>query len=192
MKKTISGIIIGIMCAGVLTWAHDAVGENGQSEPAVSEAEAADDQRTGNRSWRNARRSLQSRVDGSQMYLSRGMLEKVDLTDAQKEEIKALRSQYDRDMVQLRAETRLAQIDLREQLNMARADVAEVKEIVARVTQAQGSEFERRVVFRVEMRNVLTPEQQEAIREAFRERRSEPRDSDTRRRGGRRDSRNRR
>ena len=192
MKKTISGIIIGIMCAGVLTWAQDAVGKNGPADPAIAEGEAADDQRTGNRSWRNARRSSQSRVDGPQMYFSRGMLEKVDLTDAQKEQIEALRSQYARDMVRLRAETRLARIDLSEQLNEAHADVSEVKDIVARVTKAQGSEFERRVVFRVEMRNVLTPEQQESIREAYRERRSEPRDSDTRRRGGRREFRNRR
>ncbi len=192
MKKTISGIIIGIMCAGVLTWAQDAVGKNGPADPAIAEAEAVDDQRTGNRSWRNARRSSQSRVDGPQMYFYRGMLEKVDLTDAQKAQIEALRSQYARDMVRLRAETRLARIDLSEQLNEAHADVSEVKDIVARVTKAQGSEFERRVVFRVEMRNVLTPEQQESIREAYRERRSEPRDSDTRRRGGRREFRNRR
>ncbi len=192
MKKTISGIIIGIMCAGVLTWAQDAVGKNGPADPAFTEAEAADDQRTGNRSRRNTRRSSQNREDGRQMYFTRGMLDKVDLTDAQKEQIKALRSQHARDMVRLRAETRLAQIDLREQLNEARADVSEVKDIVARVTKAQGSEFERRVIFRVEMRNVLTPEQQEAIREAYRERRSEPRDSDTRSRSGRRDFRNRR
>lgn len=118
--------------------------------------------------------------------------DRLELTDEQREKIKTLRSAYARDMVQLRADTRLARIELRELMSETSPDIDKVRELAAAVSTAQGSVFERGAVFRTEFRNVLTPEQQEKLRESFRDRRDGRRDAGMRWRRGGRESRDRR
>ena len=214
MKKVIPGIFAGALCVAVLTWAFDAAGkislkeggshheaatagsehaaesefepinESAESGPAgefadVLDHDLADDDaaRTG-RSRRNDR--------------SRGVLNNIELTDEQREQINTMRSAYKRDMVQLRADSRLARIDLNELMGKTSPDLEKVKELAAAVSRAQGSVFERGAVFRAEVKNALTPEQQEELRESFRDRRDGRPDSGMRWRRGGRESRGRR
>lgn len=131
-------------------------------------------------------------ADAGRTRMSRRAVDRLELTDEQQEKVKTLRSAYARDMVQLRADSRLARIELRELMNETSPDVSRVKELAAAVSAAKGSVFERGAVFRAEFKNVLTPEQQETLRESFRDRRDERRDSGMRWRRGGRESRDRR
>lgn len=220
MKKVITGIFAGALSVAVLAWAFDAAGKidhnegGGHHEAATVGAEHAaeyefepidefaesgsagefadaldydlpddDAARTG-----RSRGADLSRGND----LSRRALNNIELTDEQQEQISTLRSAYARDMVQLRADSRLARIDLNELMGETSPDLEKVKELAAAVSRAQGSVFERGAVFRAEVKNVLTPEQQEELRESFRGRSDGRRDSGMRWRRGGRESHNRR
>ncbi len=195
MKKLISGIFAGALSIVVLAWGFDAMGRTGhessghqetassdaehtQPEPAAEIAENSDDDFTG-RGFARTR-------------LSRRAMAGLELTDEQQENIKTLRSAYTRDMIQLRADSRLARVELRELMDETSPDIDRVKALAAAVSTAQGSVFERSALFRAEFKNVLTPEQQEKMRESFRDRRDGRRDAGMRGRRDGRESRNRR
>ena len=215
MKKIITGIFAGALSVAVLAWAFDAAGkishnEDGdyheaatagaehaaesEFEPIAEFAESGSageftDAQDHDLADNDAARTDRSRGND----LSRRALNNIELTDEQHEQISTLRSAYARDMVQLRADSRLARIDLNELMGETSPDLGKVKELAAAVSRAQGSVFERGAVFRAEVKNVLTPEQQEELRESFRDRRDGRRDSGMRgRRGGRESFRDRR
>ena len=131
-------------------------------------------------------------ADDVRTRLSRRAMAGLELTDEQQEKIRTLRSTYTREMIQLRADSRLARVELRELMDETSPGIDKVKELAAAVSAAQGSVFERGAVFRAEFKNVLTPEQQETLRESFRDRRDGRRDSGMRWRRGGRESRDRR
>lgn len=207
MKKVITGIFAGALGMAVLTWTYDAIGKVGHeggghhdaAPAAAGHVAAAEHMMTAGHAEGagHAESGPAGGFDGNvaddladddtaRTGLSRRALDKIELTDDQREKIKALRSAYARDMIRLRADTRLARVDLRELMNETSPDVSRVKELAAAVSRAQGSVFERDAVFRAEFKNLLTPEQQETLRESFRDRRDGRRDSGMRwRRGGR-------
>ena len=181
MKKVTTGIFAAALSVVVLAWGFDAMGRSGHEsggrghhDAALADAGSADER------------------DGARSGISRRALSGLELTDEQQEKIKTLRSAYARDMVQLRADSRLARIDLNELMGETSPDLDKVKELAAAVSAARGSVFERGAVFRAEFKNVLTPEQQEKLRESFRGRRDGRRDSGMRWQRGGRESRNRR
>ena len=214
MKKVITGISAGVLSVAVLAWAFDAAGKIGHNEggghheaatagaehEAESEleliAEFAESGSAGE--FADALDHDLADNDAARTGRSRGTdlshraLNSIELTDEQQEQIDTLRSVYARDMVQLRADSRLARIDLNELMGETSPDLEKVKELAAAVSRAQGSVFERGAVFRAEVKNVLTPEQQEELRESFRGRRDGRRDAGMRGRRGGRESRNRR
>ncbi len=213
MKKVIPGIFAGALSLVVLFWAFDAMGRTGLGGTGHHDAASADaghaagaehgaDAGHADEAERAEAGSADDAVDDfdfdyadadvGRTRLARRAMARLELTDEQQEKIRTLRSAYARDMVQLRADTRLARIELREVMSETRPDVNKVKELAAAVSAAQGSVFERGAVFRAEFRNVLTAEQQEKLRESFRDRRDERRDAGMRWRRGGRESRDRR
>ncbi len=183
MRKIVSGIFAGALCAALLTWAYDAMGGGGPAggshddaapagaeHPALHVSDGVD--------------NADAKMDRAQTRRFRRMAEKMELTDAQRQQIKTLRSAYARDMVRLRADAKLARIELRELMNETGPEVSRVRERAAEVSRARASLFERRTVFRAEFKNLLTPEQQETLRESFRDRRDGRRDSGMRGRRG--------
>ena len=213
MKKIISGIFASALSVVVLAWAYDAMGRVGHEGGGHHEAAAAGAERaaetehaTGaghageaDHAGSGPASELNDALDDdfadddvARTRLSRRALDRIELTDDQREKIDALRSAYARDIIQLRADTRLARVDLRELMNETSPDVSRVRELAAAVSRAQGSIFERSAVMQAELKNMLTPEQQETLRESFRDRRDGRRDSGMRWRRGGRDSRGRR
>ena len=201
MKKIISGIFAGALSVVVLAWAYDAMGRVGHEGGGHHEAAAAGAGHAGEAEHAGSgpASELNDALDDdfadddvARTRLSRRALDRIELTDDQREKIDALRSAYARDIIQLRADTRLARVDLRELMNETSPDVSRVRELAAAVSRAQGSMFERSAVMQAELKNMLTPEQQETLRESFRDRRDGRRDSGMRWRRGGRDSRGRR
>lgn len=209
MKKVISGIFAGALSIVVLAWAidvlawsFDAMDRTGHEEAVwldgVAELAAAGS--SGEFVDILAVDIADDDADEVRTHRSRRGMAGLELTDEQQEKIKTLRSAYTRDMIQLRADSRLARVELRELMDEVSPDIDRVKALAAAVSTAQGSVFERSAVFRAEFKNVLTPEQQEKLRESFRDRRDGRRDGGMRwRRDGResrdrdgRESRNRR
>ncbi len=195
MKKVISGIFAGALCVVVLTWAFDAMGRVGHGPSGSHDAVPVDvelgmDGSASDRS--DIDRADFADANAARKNPSRSAMDRLELTDDQKETIKTLRTAYARDMVELRAATKLARIDLNELMSETSPDVSQVKTLAAAVSKAQGSVFERGVVFRAEFKNALTPEQQETMRGSSRDRRDGRRDSEMRSRRGGRESRNRR
>ena len=218
MKKAITGVFAGVLSIVVLAWAFETMGRVGHEGGSHHHAAAADAEHAADAGHAediaaaDAEQAADAEHAGTEpageiaensdddfaergvgrRNLSRRAMAGLELTDEQREKIKTLRSAYTRDMIRLRADTRLAQVELGEMMNETSPDVNQVKVLAAAVSSARGSVFERSAIFRAEFRNVLTPEQQETLRESFRDRRDGRRDSGMRWRRGGRDSRNRR
>ena len=207
MKKMIPGIFAGALSVVVLFWAFDAMGRighggNGHHDAASADAEHVAKTGHAGEAERAEAGSAGDTVDNfdfdyadadvERTRLSLRAMARLELTDEQQEKVKTLRSAYARDMIRLRADTKLARVELRELMRETSPDVSRVKELAAAVSRAQGSVFERGAVFRAEFKNLLTPEQQETLRESFRDRRDGRRDSGMRWLRGGRESRDRR
>ena len=206
MKKIISITFAGALSVVVLAWALDAMGRIGHEEAAEHAAETGHgeaDVLAGVAELAAAGSSdefsdiladdiADDDADDVRTRLSRRAMSGLELTDEQEEKIETLRSAYTREMIQLRADSRLARVDLRELMNEISPDIERVKELAAAASAAQGAVFERSALFRAEFKHVLTPEQQENLRESFRDRRDGRRDSGVRGRRDGRESRNRR
>lgn len=201
MKKIISGTIACALSIVVLTWtivvlawASDAMGRIGHEDADVLDgvAELAAAGSSGEFDDILAVDLADDDADDVRTRLSRRGLSGLELTDEQEDKIETLRSAYTREMIQLRADSRLARVDLRELMNEISPDIDRVKELAAAASAAQGAVFERSALYRAEFKNVLTAEQQENLRESFRDRRDGRRDSGMRGRRDGRESRNRR
>ena len=195
MKKLISGISAGALSIVVLAWAFDATGRTGHDDGGRHDAglDSAEHVQPAQR----AEIAENSDDDFAGRGFARGNLPRramagLELTDEQREQIKTLRFAYTRDMIRLRADSRLARVELRELMSETSPDVNRVKELASAVSAARGGVFERSAIFRAEFKNVLTPEQQETLRESFRDRRDGRHDSGMRWRRGGRESRDRR
>ncbi len=201
MKKSIPGIFAGALSVVALFWAFDAMGRTGHGGTGHHDAAFAFAGHGADAVHADAAEGAaagpadgavenfdpdHADADVRRTRLSRRAAARIELTDEQREKIKTLRSAYARDMVQLRADTKLARIELRELMSETSPNIDKVRELAAAVSTAQGSVFERGAVFRAEFRNVLTAEQQEKLRESFRDRRGGRRDAGMRwQRGGR-------
>jgi Spy/CpxP family protein refolding chaperone len=92
----------------------------------------------------------------------------LNLSEAQKDRMEALRTAFAKDVVRLRADVEVATIELHEAMAQTSPKAADVQARAAKVSQARAKLFERTVAFRVEMKNVLTPEQQKIMKEGGR------------------------
>lgn len=92
------------------------------------------------------------------------VMKKLELTDEQKQKLRELRFDLARYMVKLRADLKVARLELEHLMNQdsPRANDAKVK--VAQVNQARSKMLQRSVAHRLELKKILTPEQQEKLR----------------------------
>lgn len=102
----------------------------------------------------------------------RGMAE-LDLTESQQSQLQGLRNTFGKDMAKLRADLEVAQIELREVVQVLNPSESAASAQASKVTAAQAKIFERSVVFRVQAKNVLTAEQQKKLQDSGRLHRSD-------------------
>lgn len=93
------------------------------------------------------------------------MFKELGLTDQQKSKIREVRMAAKKEMVRLRADAKIARIELEESMHQPNPKPTEVKAKVAAINNVRGKLLEKRVDLRLEMKKILTPEQQEKARE---------------------------
>jgi Spy/CpxP family protein refolding chaperone len=89
----------------------------------------------------------------------------IGLTDEQMNRLRGMRVAHQREMIRLRADAQIARLDLEEALRQPNAKFADVKAKVAAISALHGQMMEKKVAFRLDARQVLTPEQQQKLRE---------------------------
>jgi len=89
---------------------------------------------------------------------------KLELTDAQKEQLAALRLEHEKRCIPLHAETKLARIELEEAI---RNDASErnVEKAVTQLIEKKNELFKLRIKHRLDMRSVLTDAQKAMLKE---------------------------
>lgn len=92
------------------------------------------------------------------------MAEQLELTDAQKEQLADMRAAHQKEMIRQRAEMKIARLELQE---LFRSD-ADRGQITSKVEQIGKLEIEldkARVAHRLDMRDILTPEQRDKLKD---------------------------
>ena len=85
--------------------------------------------------------------------------EALDLSQEQKDQLKSLRSDGQKEMIQLRADMQVAKIELRELLGQKNPSQSKVDKTVASVTATQTKMTANRVQHKLAMNKILTEEQ---------------------------------
>jgi periplasmic protein CpxP/Spy len=94
-----------------------------------------------------------------------GMGRQLNLTEAQKEELRAMRDQQERDALALRQRMRDARLKLRTAMNADVPDEAAVKAAAGAVAAVQVDRFALQARRKAQLTKVLTPEQQQQVRQ---------------------------
>lgn len=158
MKNFISDVFVSMLSVVVLSVPLDAVGNN--------RLENTDYDRRSNFKETEKKRTKMLRI----------LKRNIKLTKGQREKIKVLRVAFDRDMVRLRANTRLKRIALRELMEKTNPEITKIRAQATAVSKAQGRMFERGVIYRAELKKLLTADQKRMY-ESVREKRNDFRDS---------------
>lgn len=106
---------------------------------------------------------MMGRGMGGPMMLAR-LAKAVGMTDEQINRMRGLRTAHQKEMIRMGADARIAKIELAEALRQPSPRPEDVKAKVAAVNAARGQMLEKTVNFRLEMKKVFTPEQQEKIK----------------------------
>lgn len=89
----------------------------------------------------------------------------LELTDAQKQKMKDLNTKHQKAMIDLRATQQKAQIDLRELRSQDSPKTSDIKTKVNALMSAQGKIMEHEIQHGIDVKNILTPEQQKKLSE---------------------------
>ena len=87
------------------------------------------------------------------------MMSELNLTDAQKEKLKTLRSTHQKEMIKLQAAAKIAQIELGDVLHQDNPKSSDVKAKIDAANAARNKVMEARIMNRLESKKVFTPEQ---------------------------------
>ena len=113
---------------------------------------------------------------GRQHHFAGPRFEKLDLTQEQKAQLKTLRSENAKKMVQIKADMEMAHIELRELMDQKDPNQRQVDKAVEKVNAAMSKMTERRVRQKLALNKILTEEQFQKLEEMPRGRRGqEPR-----------------
>ena len=93
------------------------------------------------------------------------IMEALNPTSEQREKLKTMRLGHQKKMAQLRADLKVAELDLRAVMDVDAPTGTRVKAAVAKVNEARSRILEHRVGHRIASRGLLTPEQREKIKE---------------------------
>ena len=179
MKRTILGVIGGLLVTGVLVWGQDGIAQISSKNSDVEVAMMAEDQGPWGRGMRMEHGMHMDR-SGPDGEIPSELAEKMGLTDTQKNRMKALHTAFAKDMARLEADAEIARIDLRELMDQTSPGAAAVKSQANKVNEARGKIFERAMILQAEMKGVLTAEQQQMMQEERHEMRSTFRDREMR------------
>ena len=94
----------------------------------------------------------------------RGMLEEIKLTEQQREEMAKLRLENQKEMIKLRADLRLLQLDLETLLDTKEPDKAKVYAQIDKINNLSNEMTKKRIDFSLKRRAILTPEQWEKMK----------------------------
>ncbi len=169
MKRMILTIVRGLLVTGVLVWGQDGIAQMIPADSGKMMVMMNEDQGPLGRGMR----MRHGGSGGPIGQISSELTEKMALTDAQKDQMKSLNTAFAKDMAKLVADVKIAHIELREVMGQTSPSISAVKSQAAIVNEATGKIFERSVVFRAEMKSVLTAEQQKTMQEEGRQMRGE-------------------
>ena len=113
------------------------------------------DAHRGKRGWKKARKAP---------------MEALELSTEQRTKLESLNLERSKQMAQLRADLKVARLDLRAAMRQDNPDPAEVKARVAAVNKARSLILESKVNHRLKVNSVLTPEQRNKLRDVRRDR----------------------
>ena len=94
----------------------------------------------------------------------RGMLNEINLTEQQREELTKLRLENQKEMIKLRADLRVLQLDLKTLLDAKEPDKTKVYAQVDKINNLRNEMTKKRIDFSLKTRTILTPEQWEKIK----------------------------
>ena len=97
--------------------------------------------------------------------------EALELTQEQKDQLKSVRLDGKKKMIQYRADMQLARIELKELLIQKSPNQGQVDKVVAKITSTQAKITESRVRQKLGMKKILTEEQLKKIEEMTKDRR---------------------
>jgi len=98
------------------------------------------------------------------------MKERLGLTEAQVSQIEKLRADARRAAIQRRADTELARLDLEQLMKADTVDEKAIAVQIKKLTDLHGAALKARVDERLAMKKILTPEQQEKLKQMRAER----------------------
>jgi Spy/CpxP family protein refolding chaperone len=98
------------------------------------------------------------------------LLERLNLNNDQKSQIEKLRAEFQKQQIAQRAKVQTARVELRQVLRAENPDKSAIEKKINEVAQLNAQLQTARVNHLLNVRKVLTPEQQKMIREAVRER----------------------
>ncbi len=108
---------------------------------------------------------------GRQHHFAGPRFEQLDLTQIQKDQMKSLRSENQKQMIQLRADMQLAHVELGELMHEKNPNQKQVGKAVAKVNSARGKMTASRVHQKLAVNKILTDEQLQKLEEMPRGRR---------------------
>lgn len=98
------------------------------------------------------------------------LMERLNLSDDQKNQIEKLRTDFQKQQIAQRAKVQTAAVELRQLLRAENPDKAAIEKKIQEVAQLRAQLQTARVNHMLNVRKVLTPEQQKMVREAVKER----------------------
>ena len=145
--------------AGGIAWSQQGEGRRGEGAR-VARADGGEDR--GGRHWRGrqGRRGQEGRRDrrGRQGLVKR-MTRKLELTDEQVKKVKSVLTDARKKSIGLRADARIAGIELREMVSQEAVDKAKIGAKVDEIAKIRGDLLRARTDAALAVREVLTPEQ---------------------------------
>jgi len=98
------------------------------------------------------------------VIFARELVEKLALTDEQRERIRTIREKQERAAIQQRAKLETARLDLRQLLRGEKPDRAALDAKIDEIARLRAQDAKARIGTLLEIRGVLTPEQQQKLR----------------------------
>ena len=145
--------------AGGIAWSQQGEGRRGEGAR-VARADGGEDR--GGRHWRGhqGRRGQEGRRDrrGRQGLVKR-MTKKLELTDEQVKKVKSVLTDARKKSIGLRADARVAGIELREMVSQEAVDKAKIGAKVDQIAKMRGDLLRARTDAALAVREILTPEQ---------------------------------
>ena len=144
-------LLVGL--SGGVAWSQQGEGRRGDG-PRIARADG--DEERGRRGWRGreGRRGRRGH-EGSVKRMTR----KLELTDEQVKKIKSVLTDARKKRIGLRADARVARIELREMVSQETVDKAGIDAKVAAIAKIRGDLLQARTDAVLGVREVLTPEQ---------------------------------